>query len=94
MSNVINLEVKASTETQFNNYSVKMYTPKYTRVVNTPAGNIKSEGPKHFYAYFDQDVEVGMKFDLDLSLFDIVEKCFTPDGSSEEMRLSYLYPKR
>lgn len=59
-------------------------------------GAAKQERQKTYYLFTDQQNKVGMVGDLNLDNFDVIEKPFTianEDGSTEDIVLSYLYPK-
>lgn len=59
-------------------------------------GASKQERQKTYYLFTDKQNEVGMVGDLDLNNFDVIDKPFqiaNADGTTEDITLSYLYPK-
>lgn len=88
-------EVASSTATQNGNYCNKLVN-KSVIEIQTEFGTISQERQKTLYLFTKTPNQVGFKANLNLDLFDIIEKPFTiinEDGNEETIMLSYAYPK-
>lgn len=96
MNNVL-LSVVRTTETKNGNFHVKV---AHETKVATPFGEVGQR--KHYYFFTATKPEVGFQAEMDLDLFDVVEKPYFPNGEVDETTgevneprmLKTLYPKR
>ena len=94
---LINVKVESSNPTKNNDaYCNKLVSSKEI-TVDTPLGKVTQERKKTFYMFTDQQNEKGIEADLNLALFDVVERVYeVEDEDTNEMvtiKLKYLYPK-
>lgn len=87
--------IESSNKTKNNNFCNKLVN-KSTISVETEFGKVEQERQSTYYLFTTTQNETGKKAKLNLGLFDVVEKPYTidVDGSPEEIKLKYLYPKR
>lgn len=95
MSNIIELTVEKSVETKNGNFMNKLVGKGED--VKTAFGMVES-GKRTFYLFTDQKNQKGLKAEVDLNHFDIVQREyeFVDEETGEEKvaNLNYLYPVR
>lgn len=89
--------VSMSKKTVNGNFFTKVENKSINKVA-TPFGDVEQESKTTYYFFANAENEVGKEAEIDLSLFDVVEKDFpfTDKETGEEgiAKLKYLYPKR
>ena len=91
-----NFKVISSNVTKNNNFCNKI-SCKADVSVATAFGNVTQSKSLTYYLFTEEENKIGMEAELDIALFDVVEKPFTisneETGEDEEIQLKYLYPK-
>ena len=89
--------VESSSPTKNGNFCNKLIN-KDTITIETDFGKVKQERSTTYYLFTDKQNDEGLKAQLNLDVFDIVEKPYKfvdqETGAEEEISLKYLYPKR
>lgn len=71
---------------------------KHFKVIETAFGPVQSSQSETYYMFLGKEPKLGFKAELDVSLFDIVDKPFhtIKEGTGEPVTimLKYLYPAR
>jgi len=94
--NPLELTVESSTKTKNDNFCNKLVSKTIAKV-ETDFGVVESERTATYYLFTNKENAKGMKANLSLDLFDVVEKSYPfvdEQGAEQTATLKYLYPKR
>lgn len=84
--------VVSSTPTKNGNFCTKIQNVSRNSQV-TAFGNVEGKSQETYYFFTQVQPAIGFKAQMDVNLFDIVNKKFTTEDDGD-ITLKYLYPKR